>query len=273
MIGFQLNRVKKVVFRSDPPCDSICDSICDNICDRSCDRICDSICDSNFGPDRLHYSIQFNIRSNFDLCVYMHRSTLVCIYIYEFHRIHNKWHAVWKIYYVGQHQHQHQQQQQNQWQQQHNCMDFCGHAYATHHYPIESHTHIHIPIYTHEYIQSWPVTFSFCNDEKVVHLSCLRGQWWKHTPLWCGRVSTTYNLPWGHAPAMRQGKYNLQSTRIFFWHQNSSQRVAHGTSAATPFQRHQPSQGDHCIGCRSCRWRDGETPKILSLPCPMQPRL
>ena len=31
----------------------------------------------NFGPDQLHYSIHFKIRSTFDLCLYMHRSTLV----------------------------------------------------------------------------------------------------------------------------------------------------------------------------------------------------
>ena len=40
-----------------------------------------AFCDSNFGPDQLHNVIHFNIRSTFDLCMYMHRSTLVYIYI------------------------------------------------------------------------------------------------------------------------------------------------------------------------------------------------
>ena len=37
-------------------------------------------CDSNFGPDRLHDRIHFNIRNTFDLCMDMHRSTLVLVY-------------------------------------------------------------------------------------------------------------------------------------------------------------------------------------------------
>ena len=40
-----------------------------------------AFCDSNFGPDQLHNMIHFNIRSTFDLCMYMHRSTLVYIYM------------------------------------------------------------------------------------------------------------------------------------------------------------------------------------------------
>ena len=36
-----------------------------------------AFCDSNFGPDRLHDMIHFNIRNAFDLCMYMHRNTLV----------------------------------------------------------------------------------------------------------------------------------------------------------------------------------------------------
>ena len=39
-------------------------------------------CASNFGPDPLYDGIHFSIRNTFDLRMYMHKSTLVYIYIH-----------------------------------------------------------------------------------------------------------------------------------------------------------------------------------------------
>ena len=52
-------------------------STCAKLSKHQLAKTCDSSCDSNFGPDQLHNRIHFNIRQSFDLCMYMHRSTLV----------------------------------------------------------------------------------------------------------------------------------------------------------------------------------------------------
>ena len=97
-IGFRLNfafrafEIDQVVFINNSIDDSdtsgyvlVCsvwcvpiDRISDKIpIDRISDKICDKICDSNFGSDLLYDQINFNIKSFFDLCMYMHGSTLV----------------------------------------------------------------------------------------------------------------------------------------------------------------------------------------------------
>ena len=48
---------------------------CGEICDRNCDRNCDA----NFGPDQIGSTSELDPLS---LCMYMHRSTLVYIYMY-----------------------------------------------------------------------------------------------------------------------------------------------------------------------------------------------
>ena len=68
-----------------------------HICDQICDRNCDSFCDSNFGPDPLHYRIHFNIRSFLNMCMYMHRSTLVYMWTCESKCTYSKARAVFQI--------------------------------------------------------------------------------------------------------------------------------------------------------------------------------